>query len=185
MSDAIEFFILGRPRPKGSMKAFVPRGRDGQPLRRPNGSIITVTKNDEPTVRPWQDRVAWAAVNAMRARPPFEKEPLILEGVFALARPAGHYAKSGGLKASAPMAPIVPPDVDKLARLAGDAMTKICYRDDARIVSYKAHKIYAPTEGAVILLRVATALDVFAMEAIYSRVSGAKLDAVQARMRLL
>ena len=46
--------------------------------------------------------------------------------------------------------PSVMPDVDKLARAALDAMTGICFKDDAQVVFLEAVKSYAQETGLAI-----------------------------------
>jgi crossover junction endodeoxyribonuclease RusA len=48
--------------------------------------------------------------------------------------------------------PTVPPDLDKLVRGVLDALTHICYADDAQVVSVNAHKIYGTSPGVEVRL---------------------------------
>jgi Holliday junction resolvase RusA-like endonuclease len=85
---------------------------------------------------------------------------------FFLARPLnqqGTGRNAGIVKDSAPAAPVVLPDVDKLARAALDALTGVAYEDDSQVVELRVRKRYASgepwTEIRVRRCDVQTALD--------------------------
>ncbi|WP_424639862.1 RusA family crossover junction endodeoxyribonuclease [Embleya sp. AB8] len=123
-------------------------------------------------VRPWREAVVWAVrqeINRRRGQGPWTPltGPLEASIVFTVRRPKGHFGtgrNAGVLRASAPLRPHVIPDLDKLLRSTGDAITTAGgYVDDAQIVGYRrAEKRYATdygrvpdvlaTEGAVIRL---------------------------------
>jgi Holliday junction resolvase RusA-like endonuclease len=117
--------VYGIPAPQGSTKAFVPKGW--------KRAIITA---DCKRTKPWRQ----AIVDAVRADLGPEWEPLdcpcLLRVVFYLPRPA-----------SAPkrvMHPSKLPDLDKLVRAVGDALTAAgVWKDDARVVTMLASKTYA------------------------------------------
>ena len=50
------------------------------------------------------------------------------------------------LKDSAPAEHLTMPDLDKLVRAVGDALTRIAWRDDSQIVAWHAYKHYATPE---------------------------------------
>ncbi len=124
IGPAVVFTARGVPIPKGSTKAFVPKG-----WKRP---IIT---SDNAKSKPWQEDVLNAAVEAMGTRPPFEG-PVALRLAFFLPRPA-----------SAPRRVIYPvkkPDLDKLVRCVKDAMTRAgVYRDDSQVIEISTSKAFA------------------------------------------
>ena len=68
---------------------------------------------------------------------------------FIYARPKSHYGtgrNAGIVKASAPHYKTSAPDLDKLQRALGDALTQAgILRDDALIVEWTAVKLYGPT----------------------------------------
>ena len=133
MTNEICFFAAGRPAAQGS-KRHVGDGR-----------LIESSRQ----VGPWRDTVRRAAVEAMADRPPIEG-PVYLVQVFALPRPKSHYGtgrNSGRIKRGAPHRPPVRPDLDKLARAVGDALTGVCYRDDAQVVNLCAAKYYVMPSG--------------------------------------
>jgi crossover junction endodeoxyribonuclease RusA len=166
-SRQIAFHVAGTPAPKGSMRAFTMRFRDGRVGAR-------VEADNVKTARPWIALVTDAARQALGERPPFQGEALNLECVFALARPAGHFGKRG-LRPGAPLAPQTKPDVDKLARQVGDALKGLLYDDDSRIVEYLAVKVYAgdaQATGAAVWLRPAAVHEVMAAEVRYTSLAG-------------
>lgn len=166
----VAFHASGTPAPKGSVRAFTVRFRDGRVGTRVEQANIQ-------TARSWIALVVDAAARALAGRPPFAGQALRLECVFALARPAGHFGKRG-LRPGAPVAPATKPDVDKLARQVGDALKGICYDDDARIVEYVAAKVYAgdaQATGASVWLRPADPAEVFAAEQRYASLAGGGL----------
>ncbi len=71
--------------------------------------------------------------------------PVRLDVDFVFERPASHFGtgkNEGLIKSSAPVWKQSVPDRDKLLRAIGDALTKVVYRDDARIVDGNARKVY-------------------------------------------
>lgn len=152
----VEFTVYGQPAAQGS-KRYVGhrRGADG----RERAVLIEQSKR----VKPWRRNVADAAVLARPAE--LFDGPLVADMVFSFARPAGHFGtgrNAGVLKASAPLAPAVAPDLSKLARSTEDALTAIVWKDDSRVVAYgRLAKVYAGSDdpdalaepGAVIRVR--------------------------------
>jgi len=153
MSDepifAVELQVDGTPTPKGSMRAMMAAGRA---ILIPGGS-----KKNEKNLQSWDQAVRLAAnqVCAGRSGPVFVDEPIELEIQFRLPRPAGHWAKRGGLKPSAAPFPHRKPDLDKLVRATADSLRGTVYDDDARIVGQIVRKMYAGpgNEGAFIVVR--------------------------------
>lgn len=137
--------VLGTPASKGSARAIM---RGGRALVIPGGS----GKNLK-TMRTWDASVREVAAEAVAGAtvPPFVDVPLRVEVMFRLARPKGHWGKTG-LRRSAPAFPATKPDIDKLARSTCDALRGTIYDDDSRIVMLNLGKEYAGpgTEGATI-----------------------------------
>lgn len=130
----IAFTVPGTAVPGGSKR----------PVLAGNGRLRTVDSSGA-RGRDWRATVADVAFQHMRDRE-------ILDGAldvrmeFVVARPAGHYRtgrNAGQLRPGAPEHPVVRPDVLKLARLAEDAMTGVCWRDDSQTVRLIASKRYA------------------------------------------
>lgn len=94
-------------------------------------------------VKPWRDVVAWSAVSArnkVRGWRPLTG-PVALSLVFTMPRPRSHYGTGRNadvVRPSAPPRPAVTPDLDKLWRATGDALTTAqIYRDDAQVVEVR------------------------------------------------
>ena len=103
-------------------------------------------------VMPWRLLVALAAVEAGAQ---LIRGPVRMSAVFLFTRPAGHFRQDGTLKPSAPKHHCVKPDASKLQRSTEDALSKLAYEDDCRIVGLSCEKRYcAPGElpGALITL---------------------------------
>lgn len=141
--------IIGDPKTKGSVTAFVPE-RKGKPVpRRPNGSIVVVVKNDAgPDEEAWVKAIRLAAADGMRRRglellP--RGCPVAIAMTFYKERGVGHYGtgrNAGIVKASAPACPAVLPDVDKMMRSALDALTGVVYEDDGQVIGGPIWKAY-------------------------------------------
>jgi crossover junction endodeoxyribonuclease RusA len=116
----IEFDVAGVAQPKGSTRAFMPKGS-----RFP---VVTTTNR---SLKAWQYAVQRAAGLAFARQ---VQGPIALLATFYLARPKSTKRGSYHLKK---------PDLDKLTRAIGDALTGTAYRDDSEIVSIHTHKCYA------------------------------------------
>lgn len=122
--NAITFTVIGVSRPKGSTKAFVPKGW--------TRAIIT---GDNPKTKDWQNLVAEAASRSLPDAGTLFHGPVRLDVEFYLPRPKSlprrvvdHLKK---------------PDLDKLLRSTKDALTGVVWRDDAQVVDVHARKHYA------------------------------------------
>jgi Holliday junction resolvase RusA-like endonuclease len=133
----LEFTVLGTPAPQGSKT--VGRTREGRNYQR----------EDNPATGPWRQAVTAAALEAAGE---LERTPvrqlagtLRLKVVFVFPRPKGHFGtgrNADRLKPSAPLYVPTRPDVDKLLRAIGDAITGVVCRDDAQIAIVHAEKHY-------------------------------------------
>lgn len=133
----VTFSVPGPAAPQGSKRAFRTR----------SGRIALVESSNK--VKPFRAAVAIGAVAA--GATPLEG-PVTMQVAFIFMRPASHFTRSGALRASAPSHP-GKPDLDKLARAVGDALTGVCYRDDSQIVRWEMTKRYgkqASTEISVL-----------------------------------
>jgi len=142
VTDSVVFTVYGKPQPAGS-KRVVPAGgkRGGRPL------VIDAAKHS----RPWKQEVAGVAELTMEGRA-LLAGALVVELRFYMARPRGHYG-AHGLRALAPVAPTVRPDLLKLARAVEDALTGIVYHDDSQIVVETLLKVYDQKERVEVLVR--------------------------------
>ena len=94
----------------------------------------------------WRASIRLAAREAGASLSPL---PINLTVVFGMPRPKAHMRWSGG-KLIPKMQhyydlPTVMPDVDKLLRAVMDALTGVCYADDAQVVSVQVAKVYGET----------------------------------------
>lgn len=146
--QVLQIAVIGVPAPQGSKRHVG------------NGVMVESSKK----VRPWRDAVRSTAVQA-RAGLPTIDEPVRVQMVFTFLRPASHFrtGKNAGLvRDGVPRAPQGMPDLSKLIRSTEDALTDAgVWRDDARVVSLSAAKVYAgehpdalDTPGAVIRIYV-------------------------------
>lgn len=119
----IDFRVYGEPAPKGSMKAFMPKG-----VRRP---IVT---HDNRRTKPWQIEVQWAAREYCDER---LEGPVAVELDFFVRRP-----KMSKKKAAATLYSTKKPDSDKLVRLVLDALTGYAFHDDAQVAWLLVRKLY-------------------------------------------
>jgi Holliday junction resolvase RusA-like endonuclease len=155
---AIRFDVAGTPAPKGSSRAMLTK--TGHAVNVPSGSGVNRKR-----LKSWDVNVRDAASDVLSAGamrpaegPLFVGQPIAVELVFRLARPAGHWGKKG-LRPRAPAWPAVKPDIDKLARATIDSLTGILFDDDSRIVTLLVQKEFAipGQEGATILVALHSA----------------------------
>ena len=121
----IKFVVYGDPLPKGSARAFVPKGWT-RPI------ITSATKG----LKGWEGKIAAAA--GAQANGVLLTEAVIVTVAFYLARPKS--------KPKKPIPHITRPDLDKLIRGATDALTGIIWKDDAQAVEIHATKTYVETQ---------------------------------------
>jgi crossover junction endodeoxyribonuclease RusA len=130
----IKFIVFGRPQPQGSARAFIPKG-----WKRP--VITSANKN----LRSWRQEVAIAAALAMDGNGIIRRpEACRLEVTFYFDRPQS--LKRGISRKS------TKPDIEKLCRALADALTGICYEDDAQIDELSAVKSYGLPERTEVLV---------------------------------
>lgn len=112
------FFVPGTPAPQGSKRYLG------------NGVMIESSKR----VKPWRADIRAAAMQAFKQ--PLTG-PIRLDLLFVLPRPKSHYGTGRNahkLKDSAPQHHIQKPDLDKLVRAVGDALSGVAYHDDSQVV---------------------------------------------------
>ena len=136
----VAFTVHGVPAPQGSK------------TRTPQGGMRESSRK----VEPWRNAVAAAGAAAMH-----ERELLVgavaLDVVFVFPRPRSHFGtgrNAGQLKPSAPIYCSTQPDLDKLVRAVGDAMSGIVFRDDALVVELRARKHYGSPRADVAVVSV-------------------------------
>ncbi len=129
----ITFDVVGRPAPQGSKKSIG------------NNRFIEASK----FLPAWRTAVCvaaeWAVAEQDWAR---VSGPVELEVMFYLERPSS-------ISSNKRPYPIVPPDIDKLLRGVGDALSGVVYDDDAQICRILAWKQYADKREPGAFIRVA------------------------------
>ena len=130
MSDTIErleFTVNGIPVPQGSKRAFNV------------GKRAVVVDTNKVTLKPWRAHVRQAAEAALDGRTGFTEATFLLVD-FYLPRPKSVFR----------LRPTVAPDLDKLVRAIGDALTDSgVLKDDSLVVSLRANKYYADDKPGV------------------------------------
>jgi len=124
----MEILIAGVPVPQGSMRHIG------------NGVIIS----SNPKLKKWREQIAKAVV-AIYGEPQID-QPVAITVIFNMPRlPSVKRAQ-----------PTVAPDLDKLQRAVGDALSIDCkyLKDDAVIVEWHAYKRYDPIPSAVIRVEI-------------------------------
>lgn len=123
--SAITFTVPGIPAPQGSKNQF---GGEANPR-----------------TRPWRAAVSAAAHEAMGGQP-LITGPVYVKAVFRFPRTKSHYRTGKNahlLRPDAPRWHAGTPDLDKLQRAIGDALTGVLLRDDKQIAVWHATKRYA------------------------------------------
>ena len=156
----LEIVVAGKPEPQGSTRAFVPTSKRGQPIRRPDGSVVVNVTSDNPALKKWREKVA-AAARAKWQGKPVDGISLMVEADFFVRRPENHWGtgrNAHALKDWAPAAPLMVPDSDKLLRAALDSLTGVVYRDDSLVTLAITEKHYAipgeRNDGQGVILKV-------------------------------
>lgn len=129
----ITFDVLGRPAPQGSKRSI-------------GGNRFIEASKFLPQ---WRAAVKSAAEEvAALDNWTLLEGPVELEIIFYLDRPSS-------ISKTSRFYPTVPPDIDKLVRGVGDALTGVIYNDDAQIIRLLAWKQYADTREPGAFIRVA------------------------------
>jgi crossover junction endodeoxyribonuclease RusA len=123
----LTIWIPGTPAPQGSLKA----------VRR--GSHARLVSDNKRTM-PWRETIR-TVLRASGHGHELLDCPVYVSLAFYFERLKSHYGKRG-LSPSAPFAPTTKPDLDKLVRAVGDALTGVVLWDDSRIVDVRARKHY-------------------------------------------
>ena len=121
----LTFEVLGSPVAQGSMIA-ISNKRGGRPM---------LKYTNESDLKAWRKRVERAARFAAATVGGFPKidRALGLSATFWLERPISVTR----------VYPTVPPDLDKMVRAIGDALSGIVYQDDKQLTTISAIKRYA------------------------------------------
>ena len=136
---SIAFVVHGIPVGQGSMKSLGPK---------------RIVASNAATLHPWRSVVAIAASQAMRGRA-LLTGPLHVSVDFGFPRPRSHFDSHGDLRPLAPEYRDSTPDLDKLLRALGDALTGIVWGDDRQVVSITATKPYVDPPVTTVLVEAA------------------------------
>ena len=141
---SVRFRVYGDPAPQGSKV----RTRWG--MREASTRLM-----------PWREAIVSQIMRDGYDDPDTRMEgPLVVRVTFIFARPSAHYGTKKGtkyLKDNAPYYKTTAPDLDKLCRSLGDALTQGgAIKDDDLIVCWHAEKVYGERPGAVVEVMAAT-----------------------------
>lgn len=142
MTDGtIDFDVRGTPVPQGSARAFV------------FGRHAAVTHDNRNTTQ-WRHLVA--SVAQEHAPPELWTGPVRLCLSFRLDRPLSEPTMAGRGRKRHPIRtwPDRSPDLDKLVRAVGDALTGILFKNDAQVVEIVASKDWGPPGVRIVASRV-------------------------------
>jgi Holliday junction resolvase RusA-like endonuclease len=119
----VTFFVAGIAQPKGSTRAFVPKGW--------TRAVIT---SANPKLKDWQCAIASEA-RPLFAIPAPREVPVKLVVQYLLRRPKSlsKWVECHTKK----------PDLDKLVRATKDALTGVAWVDDSQVIAVDAVKAYA------------------------------------------
>lgn len=125
MREELYFTAYGDPAPQGSKNVY-------------NGRLVESSKK----LKPWRAAVADAVFRAMMATGDERQftDPVLVRATFYLPRPRTVKREL----------PSVPPDLDKLQRSLGDALSidSQVLQDDSLIVRWETSKVYADDQDA-------------------------------------
>jgi Holliday junction resolvase RusA-like endonuclease len=141
--QSYSFFVAGKPETQGSKSAFGRAYTDREGRQRVAVAMVEQSKG----LYPWRASIGRMAT-LMRPKDWQTDGIYLLSALFCMPRPKIHFNSKGELKQSAPVFHSVKGDADKLLRACGDALTKICYDDDALIVAATSMKVFCdPQDG--------------------------------------
>ena len=137
----IQIEVFGEPAPQGSKRVY-------------NGRIVEAGSKK---LKPWRKAIAQACFDLLSEDNQLLTGALRVEVDFYLPRPSSVSVKKRPL-------PIVPPDVDKLARACLDGLNQghdtgkvrdgILYADDSQVVELLARKFYADERDPGATIRI-------------------------------
>jgi len=142
----LSFVVLGTPQQRGSKVAH-PLYRQGKPVIK-NGRVQCIARDsNEAKSKIWSEEVKSVAYAAMQnvGVTGITYQPVEVEIDFFFSRPRSHYGSgrnANQLRRSAPSYHTKSPDLDKLLRCFGDALTKIVWHDDKQIYKWLARRNY-------------------------------------------
>lgn len=129
------FFVDGPAVPQGSKRA----------------PIAGVVRESSKGLHAWREKVALCARAAGWTGAP-KDVPVAVGLLFVRPRPRSHLSKDGRVLSTAPAFPTAKPDGDKLERAVLDALTRVCWSDDSRVVLVRRFKLFGDREGVGVLV---------------------------------
>lgn len=125
---SISFEVFGVAEPKGSARAFMPKG-----------AKYPVVTSDNPNLKKWEQTIRGELQRVMKQTDGHTltqifNSPVAVGLRFHLPRPKSRKKAKY---------PTTRPDVDKLARAAIDALSGVAFKDDNQVVAVQARKVYA------------------------------------------
>lgn len=137
----VVFEVEGRPVPQGSMTASYNKKLGVAHVHHVQGEALAL----------WRASIRTAARESGAT---ISRFPIAVWVEFGMPRPKTHMWLKGGQYRVRPMfwdaLPSVQPDIDKLARAVCDALTGVCYNDDAQIVKLLVTKVYGSSTSITI-----------------------------------
>lgn len=127
----VQFTVYAKPEPQGSIRAFMIGGRPR-------------LTSDNKDLKSFRQQVSLAALTEMREAKKeliLRKVPVRLTLTFFFSRPLSKSKKAHMT---------VLPDLDKLIRSVGDALSGICYADDSQVIEVNASKAYEQPERVIV-----------------------------------
>lgn len=148
--QSYSFFVAGKPETQGSKSAFGRTYTDREGRQRVAVAMVEQSKG----LYNWRASIGRMAT-LTRPRDWETNGLFILSALFYMPRPKLHFNTKGELKQNAPLFHSAKGDVDKLLRACGDALTKICYDDDALIVAASSMKLFCdPSDGPGVHIKI-------------------------------
>lgn len=131
----VAFRVAGVATPQGSTKSFA--------FKRHDGSLGTRTTSANPKLSEWRERVANTALYVRRGIF-FEKGVAVkVRVLFLLPRPQSLPKRV--------VEHVTEPDLDKLTRAIGDALTNVLWRDDKQVVEWHTRKRYTKDAACAVI----------------------------------
>ena len=135
----LNFEVTGTPKGQPRPRAFA----------RKMGSKFVARVYDSDVADEWKGQVDRAINQAAEGWTLIESEPIQVIMNFYIAHPKSHFRSNGELKATAPRNCTAKPDIDNLAKLVLDRITRSgkIWRDDAQVYSITITKFYCQPSG--------------------------------------
>ena len=129
----------------------------------PQGSKQPWGGEAHPHLRSWRAEIADQASKEMHDREVLWG-PVEVQVKFVFPRPKKHYHQRkldmGTLRDDAPLYHTNTPDLDKLQRAIGDALSKIVINDDSQIARWTTSKIYGVPRAEIRVLMLPTVVEI-------------------------